>query len=799
MLFMASDNLFNEKQHSKAESGSCTSWLQNETVLLAQVVQFLGKRSGHMMLLSDLGALLPKQLRKDVKGVGGFRNWLQNFPGLLHVEGQPGQETVTLMMGGTMGTPGFPGTTSHERQRSTISPSAHCHVPLLPSIKFACDSSDIDDDTRDGACTMQMRGLPYQASVSDIKAFLGAHVKELKEETGSRAIQLVANRNGKPSGYARVQFNSIESAQRCKEELHMRTMNDRYIECFMYSDCSWVYKGALKNTEVEYPWPAWPTRSVINVSHISSEQVRQQIEEHMWAVGQNRVLLSNLGVALSQEVRTFLKRTGLKSFLALYPHLFHVQGTKGYETLWYLPGLQAEEELMTSNSCENEPCSPPFDTRYLPGLHAEEEVSRSNSHESKLCSPPIESVGRPCPRLSDVDRRSDSEPSSPRVGELKDGESLPGTPNVLKTPSNWGTPSIFSEDDMPVQWATQTKPQSPRGSYDMSSLGGFTRPPQAWIGAVPIIPLFPIWQGPPAPLQGNWSARANPAAKLMTPVEDVAAMVAEAENTDGNKRWESLPHDEKEHNSENASEYEAQPLTATAAAVGSAAVTKGLECRDQNEQDFDKENSLEVEAQIRLKKDAALVEAPRQPLLEASPEKNNRQWGGLDTQITAMRLRGLPLTASEQDVLELFSFHNVIEAIADGDGAVRMVLEVDAMPSGQAIVQIKNRREADNARKVLDSQWMGNHLIEVISDVTPESESKSSHQQDEILKPQSKHSTHPWRLKKRSTGLTCSSGNLFQASLVERPPLNEKSIDQVNVSDSLSMQLEKLRVLLHND
>ena len=37
--------------------------------------------------------------------------------------------------------------------------------------------------------------------MGDIKAFLGNHVKELKEDIGPAAVQLVVNRDGRPSGW----------------------------------------------------------------------------------------------------------------------------------------------------------------------------------------------------------------------------------------------------------------------------------------------------------------------------------------------------------------------------------------------------------------------------------------------------------------------------------------------------------------------------------------------------------------------------------------------------------------------
>ena len=68
---------------------------------------------------------------------------------------------------------------------------------------------------------VQMRGLPYRATAQDILDFLGYHVRSLKDE---KSVQLVSNRDGRPSGFAKVQFNSPEAAKAARDELHMQVM-----------------------------------------------------------------------------------------------------------------------------------------------------------------------------------------------------------------------------------------------------------------------------------------------------------------------------------------------------------------------------------------------------------------------------------------------------------------------------------------------------------------------------------------------------------------------------------------------
>jgi hypothetical protein len=82
---------------------------------------------------------------------------------------------------------------------------------------------------------------------------------------------------------------------------------------------------------------------------------------------------------------------------------------------------------------------------------------------------------------------------------------------------------------------------------------------------------------------------------------------------------------------------------------------------------------------------------------------------------TAVRLRGLPFSASEQDVLAFFAQHDIVDRIADGPHAVNLLLRSNGRPSGQAVVQMKERADTETAQHVLGGQWMGSRYIEVFS------------------------------------------------------------------------------------
>merc|ERR1719433_1835938 len=79
----------------------------------------------------------------------------------------------------------------------------------------------------------------------------------------------------------------------------------------------------------------------------------------------------------------------------------------------------------------------------------------------------------------------------------------------------------------------------------------------------------------------------------------------------------------------------------------------------------------------------------------------------------AVRLRGLPFSATEQDVLAFFAQHDIVDRISEEPKAVNLLLRSNGKPSGQAIVQMRGREDAELARHVLSGQWMGSRYIEV--------------------------------------------------------------------------------------
>jgi hypothetical protein len=87
--------------------------------------------------------------------------------------------------------------------------------------------------------------------------------------------------------------------------------------------------------------------------------------------------------------------------------------------------------------------------------------------------------------------------------------------------------------------------------------------------------------------------------------------------------------------------------------------------------------------------------------------------GDQNSNVAALRLRGLPFTMSEQDVLAFFSQHDVADCIAEISRAAQLLPKANGRPSGQARVQMRSRRDAEIAQSALDRQWIGGRYIEV--------------------------------------------------------------------------------------
>lgn len=215
-------------------------------------------------------------------------------------------------------------------------------------------SSKDDDEDDMSNSAVQLRGLPYRATVADIKAFLGPHADGLK---GQDPVQIVQNRDGRPSGFAKVQFATPAQATAARDDLHRNSMTlknvdsvgqtgtgqthtsgnqDRYVEIFLFSERPNKLRSKKMTTG----------EAIANSEEhatVTRDDVLTECRQHMTMPGRALLLLSMLGVALSAAAHAYLKRTeqGLKHFLVQFPKEFAIDGAKGSERVEYLASKES--------------------------------------------------------------------------------------------------------------------------------------------------------------------------------------------------------------------------------------------------------------------------------------------------------------------------------------------------------------------------------------------------------------------------------------------------------------------------
>lgn len=630
------DQTFELEAEAGPTRGQAATWL-SEPLLISQLVQILATRPRNALLLSDLGALLPANLRTGVKEKGGLRNWLQKYPVLFSVAGHPGKETVTLLLG-----------TGDDNNQHGVEKSDGTVVQpgAVARVGESVQDEIVSKEDLDNEAAVQLRGLPYRATVADIKAFLGRHAEFLRDES---SVQLVLNRDGRPSGFARLQFSSAAAARAVREDCHMKVLTasggglatnhtsgavdaggERYVEVFLYSERP--NKLRFKKTSCgDAGRDAMTAAEEIRATGISKEQVVLELRDHMCTEGKSTLLLSMLGVALSEGARLYLKRheLGLKHFLAQYPDYFVVEGAKGRELVSYLPIVRPQ-----SSAAELAAVPDPSTPRpTLPGLGGDE------TSAARSAVPTPHSIGQ------NSRQTSRSGPEKGSIGNLhekehalcespKPNQNAPGlygpqdTPACLATPSDWGTPR--------QQWPRsvgKAKEQRAPSAVEVESNFG--------LGA----PLWSGWQQHPLyQAVGFWPYHSD--------IDREGLPVPS---------WPTL-----------------------------------AECASEEK---------------RLATTSFTHEVPG--VSSSTPSGVDEQRSIEDVKAAAIWLRGLPFTATEQDVLAFFAKHDVVETISEGQYAVQFITKANGRPAGQALVQMVSQEGAEIAVHALNGQWIGTRYIEV--------------------------------------------------------------------------------------
>jgi len=442
----------------------------------------------------------------------------------------------------------------------------------------------LGDEDSSNPCSVQLRGLPFRATVSDIRAFLGEHVHSLNASRDN--IRLLQNRDGRPSGFARVFFTSPQAAQSCRDALHRKQIGDRYIEVLATGDRNGKARNR-RSAEVA-PVEAAGTENGVGSDQFERERILRECREHMSVPGQQQLLLSMLGIALSEPARNFLKRQnlGLKHFLARHPHEFRVEGPKGGEKVFWMSGMHGMVDM--SHFAEAWPMREPS----------------TPERDHLLMSP----------------ARDPGSNHSQQFG--------------MATPSDWGTPGHQALGLGGVDYAA------------LASSGGW---PPYWPN-----PLAQGWNMPPWPdgtLQGGQAPKA---------VAKKAPKTVAESTTSGSSHAHLHP--------------QAHPFAKNAAA--GSAPAKPVE----EDPEVIEEEAEDIEG---------LKDAP------------------------ALRLRGLPFSVTVQDVLAFFAQHNVADRISDVPNSAQLLPKANGRPSGQAVVQMRSRRDAEFAQKALSNQYVGQRYIEV--------------------------------------------------------------------------------------
>lgn len=303
---------------------------------MSQLIALLGKRES--ISIQELLGLVPEDLPQQLRTPEGLRVWLKSYS-LFEVS----DDLVSLRLCCAPHSPQSPASPEATSTRNTSAEGGSSTQASTPEHGSA--SSDAEDDS----AAVHMRGLPFEAGVADIQEFLGSFCSHLR---GPKPIVIILNRSGRPSGLARVQFDSPDMARKACAALHRRVMEvegarvgarSRYIEVFHASEMSLKANNRLQeaapNSMAEIgPVSSGEAGAADTEDQAAAEAIIDECRAFMRRSDSDQALLSILGAELSQESRGHMKRhkLGLKQLLAQRPQEFSITGPKGQEgILWH--------------------------------------------------------------------------------------------------------------------------------------------------------------------------------------------------------------------------------------------------------------------------------------------------------------------------------------------------------------------------------------------------------------------------------------------------------------------------------
>lgn len=750
----------------------------NEGALLSQLIQLLSQRPRHSLLLSDLGALLPGVLRQRVKDQGGLRSWLQRYNSLFLVSGQPGKESVTLILGHGPESATVTSVDAAAAAMQNAPPAEPLPLPPQPQPPLPPQSVDnvisleaavgapsaspwmgstgpwtspvynVDeglavadaeavrtgasfDEEVDGQCAVQLRGLPYRATAEDVRTFLGDFVSLLADES-LNPIYLVLNRDGRPSGFARVLFGTPEAARQCRDELHLRSMEDRYVEVFLYSERpsrgrQRQGRGVQEDGSVVLGGAGEPGArySPNEAAGVTREQVVRECRTEMAEPKKRRLLLSMLGVALSPGARSYLKQMdqGLKHFLAQFPHEFSVDGGKGCEYVTYTP-IQLSEAIdnfapssftnaqggsLSAAGGPGAQYTRAVGSSATPSLGAGGAGGGGAGSGGGAGAAAVARPRSPAPRggaVADVNNM----PASPKPSKAPSTDPTPSCGRLPATPSNWGTPSSpWGPQPWLPPWPGAAAPPAgfQGGAGDPNGANAASAAAAAAWGAPPAWPLPQFWPG----LNAGWPSSQFSGWCPPTGMEANAAAAAAAAAYGTGAAATALGTSAAPE----CSVVGGVPPVYAASGPGVAGSAQAAAVQPQGPYAQTGVGVAPAPTLTPMGAGAAQVSGGQGASggqAGADALGGDGKNGG--TQLaSAVRLRGLPFSATEQDVLAFFAQHDIVDRISETPKAVNLLLRSNGRPSGQAVVQMRDRSDAELAQRVLSGQWMGSRYIEV--------------------------------------------------------------------------------------
>eukprot|EP00927_Polykrikos_kofoidii_P044692 TRINITY_DN38590_c0_g1_i1.p1 TRINITY_DN38590_c0_g1~~TRINITY_DN38590_c0_g1_i1.p1 ORF type:complete len:973 (-),score=164.65 TRINITY_DN38590_c0_g1_i1:370-3288(-) len=813
-----------------SDKDSLRDSIPSESEILVRLLTVLGQCPSRSMALAEIREKLPPPLRGLTEDVGSVQKWVQGFSGLLEVTGLEGEERIVLLVGRpppvvpapvapaalTPASPPSDGASASAAPPSgTSAVAAVVHAPKGGSGRGGCvvgggsgggagggggsATSNPKDDEHVSPSTVQLRGLPFRANEREIKAFLGQHANNLVTTDG--AVKLLMNRDGRPSGFARLQFVSPEAAKACQENLHEQKMGDRYIEVLACTERA----GKMRHRRAVEAIPTDDGTTTAGVESLDTaseamerERILQECRNHMRMPGNNHILLSMLGAALTSPARAYLRRAnlGLKHFLARFPTEFRVEGPKGIEkVLWAGAGLSFRDYALSPaeaqaalSAASAAGASSDFAAAILAAAAAaaaartqagpnsqqqqqqnvmEWEISQSATMfgaDGMTSGVPAAVAGAGADNATAVTAMVETAAhvangqaaTQSAASQTATSRSLqePTTPKLLmspappkstmgihcdSTPSNWGSNRNTPARGFGVQHLPALGHLAAATHVGAMQSGGYPPgegwPPYAWPppwasggwGA----PSFPAWPGQQADTMDLMQAAANrffaPRSEGLNGASGGGSAGCRQASA-GGKRGPTLSG-----GGGGGATGAAAVVGSNAASAGATSAASTATTRPDGPAPCRSHAHLHPQSHPFAHLPRPAASAPSTTMaavtgVDTSGGNENSAANGEakaassaagDTAVVAgtnaacLRLRGLPFNMTVQDVLAFFAQHDVADRIADGFQAAQLLRKANGKPSGQAVVQMRSRGDAEIAQAALHNKWTGGRYIEV--------------------------------------------------------------------------------------